>query len=100
MTQGMPKHTSGMPMTTMPSAHSRNVYASIYAASLSTSAMLAIAEDVRQQLHRNAKARLRAWGYLVTAIFDLCCVADPSLTDNLGQERGLQIAAVVLKEAA
>lgn len=64
------------------------------------SAMLAIAEDVRQQLPKNDKARLRAWGYLATAIFDLCCVADPELKDNLGQERGLQIAALVLKEAA
>ena len=64
------------------------------------SAMLALAEDVRQQLPRNDKARLRAWGYLVTALYDLCLVADPELTDNLGQERGLQIAAVVLREAA
>lgn len=64
------------------------------------SAMLALAEDVRQQLPRNDKARLRAWGYLVTALYDLCQVADPELTDNSGQERGLQIAAVVLKEAA
>jgi hypothetical protein len=63
-------------------------------------AMLALAEDVRQQLPKNDKARIRAWGYLVTAIFDLCCVADPTLTDNLGQERGLQIAALVLREAA
>jgi hypothetical protein len=64
------------------------------------SAMLALAEDVRQQLPRNDKKRLRAWGYLVTALYDLCLVADPELTDNLGQERGLQIAAVVLREAA
>ncbi len=64
------------------------------------SAMLALAEDVRQQLPRNDKARLRAWGYLVTALYDLCLVADPDLTDNEGHERGLQIAAVVLKEAA
>ena len=64
------------------------------------SAMLALAEDVRQQLPRNDRKRLRAWGYLVTALYDLCLVADPDLTDNLGQERGLQIAAVVLKEAA
>lgn len=64
------------------------------------SAMLALAEDVRQQLPRNDKKRLRAWGYLVAALYDLCLVADPDLTDNLGQERGLQIAAVVLKEAA
>lgn len=64
------------------------------------SAMLAIAEDVRQQLPRNDKARLRAWGYLVTALYDLCRAADPELTDNPGQERGLQIAALVLKEAA
>lgn len=64
------------------------------------SAMLAIAEDVRQQLPRNDKARLRAWGYLVTALYDLCQVADPELTDNEGQERGLRIAAVVLREAA
>jgi len=64
------------------------------------SAMLALAEDVRQQLPKNDKARLRAWGYLVTALYDLCLVADPDLSDSLGQERGLQIAAVVLKEAA
>lgn len=64
------------------------------------SAMLVIAEDVRQQLPKNDKARLRAWGYLVTALYDLCRVADPELTDNPGQERGLQIAALVLKEAA
>ena len=64
------------------------------------SAMLAIAEDVRQQLPRNDKRRLRAWGYLVAALYDLCQVADPELTDNEGQERGLRIAAVVLKEAA
>ena len=64
------------------------------------SAMLALAEDVRQQLPKNDKGRLRAWGYLVTAIYDLCLVADPELTDKQGQERGLQIAAVVLKEAA
>ena len=64
------------------------------------SAMLALAEDVRQQLPRNDRKRLRAWGYLVAALYDLCLVADPDLTDNLGQERGLQIAAVVLKEAA
>ena len=64
------------------------------------SAMLAIAEDVRQQLPKNDKARLRAWGYLVAALYDLCQVADPELTDNEGQERGLQIAALVLKEAA
>lgn len=64
------------------------------------SAMLALAEDVRQQLPRNDKKRLRAWGYLVTALYDLCQVADPELTDNEGQERGLQIAAVVLREAA
>lgn len=64
------------------------------------SAMLALAEDVRQQLPKNDKARLRAWGYLVAALYDLCLVADPELTDNAGQERGLRIAAVVLKEAA
>lgn len=64
------------------------------------SAMLALAEDVRQQLPRNDRKRLRAWGYLVTALYDLCLVADPDLSDNQGQERGLQIAAVVLKEAA
>jgi len=64
------------------------------------SAMLALAEDVRQQLPRNDRKRLRAWGYLVTALYDLCLVADPDLTDKQGQERGLQIAAVVLKEAA
>lgn len=64
------------------------------------SAMLAIAEDVRQQLPRNDRQRLRAWGYLVAALYDLCQVADPLLTDNEGQERGLRIAAVVLKEAA
>ena len=64
------------------------------------SAMLAIAEDVRQQLPRNDRQRLRAWGYLVTALYDLCLVADPELTDNEGQERGLRIATAVLKEAA
>jgi len=64
------------------------------------SAMLAIAEDVRQQLPRNDRQRTRAWGYLVTALYDLCLVSDPELTDNEGQDRGLQIAAVVLKEAA
>ena len=64
------------------------------------SAMLAIAEDVRQQLPRNDKARIRAWGYLVAALYDPCKVADPELTDNEGQERGLQIAALVIKEAA
>lgn len=64
------------------------------------SAMLAIAVDVFEQLPRNDKARLRAWGYLVTALYDLCQVADPELTDNEGQERGLRIAAVVLREAA
>ena len=64
------------------------------------SAMLAIAVDVFEQLPRNDKARIRAWGYLVAALYDLCQVADPLLTDNEGQERGLRIAAVVLKEAA
>ena len=64
------------------------------------SAMLAIAEDVRQQLPRNDKARLRAWGYLVTALYDLCQIADPELTDNEGQERGLKIAGLVMREAA
>lgn len=64
------------------------------------SAMLALAEDVRQQLPKNDKARLRAWGYLVAALYDLCQVADPELTDNEGQERGLRIAAVVMREAA
>lgn len=64
------------------------------------SAMLAIAEDVRQQLPKNDRQRLRAWGYLVTALYDLCLVADPDLTDNDGQVRGLRIAGVVMREAA
>lgn len=63
-------------------------------------AMLAIAEDVRQQLPRNDKRRIRAWGYLVGALFDLFKIADPDLSDRAGEDRGLRIAAVVLKEAA
>lgn len=64
------------------------------------SAMLAIAEDVRHQLPRNDRQRLRAWGYLVAALYDLCLVADPELTDNDGQERGLKIAGLVMRVAA
>jgi hypothetical protein len=64
------------------------------------SAMLAMAEDVRQQLPKNDKARIRAWGYLVAALYDLCLVADPELSDNPGQVRGLEIAKIVMREAA
>ena len=62
-------------------------------------AMLAIAEDVRQQLPRNDKRRIRAWGYLVVALFDLFKIADPDLSDRAGEDRGLEIAKIVMREA-
>lgn len=64
------------------------------------SAMLALAEDVRQQLPRNSKDRVKAWTLLVAALYDLCLCADPALDDREGQERGLEIAGVVWRCAA
>lgn len=64
------------------------------------SAMLALAEDVRQQLPRKDKDRLKAWTRLVVALYDLCLCADPALEDNEGQERGIEIAWVVWRCAA
>lgn len=64
------------------------------------SAMLALAEDVRQQLPRKDKDRVKAWTLLVVALYDLCLCADPALEDREGQERGLEIAGVVWRCAA
>jgi len=63
-------------------------------------AMLVIAEDSLRRMPANNKKRRKAWGYLVTALYDLCQVADPELTDNVGQERGLEIAGMVMEVAA
>jgi len=60
-------------------------------------AMLVIAEDSLRRMPANNKERRKAWGYLVAALFDLCQVADPELTDNVGQERGLEIAGMVME---
>lgn len=63
-------------------------------------AMLVIAEDSLRRMPPNNKERRKAWGYLVSALYDLCLVADPDLTDNVGQERGIEIAGMVMREAA
>jgi hypothetical protein len=63
-------------------------------------AMLVIAEDSLRRMPTNNKYRRRAWGYLVTALFDLCKVADPELADSVGQDRGIEIAEMVMEVAA
>lgn len=63
-------------------------------------AMLVIAEDSLRRMPPNNKERRKAWGYLVAALYDLCLVADPDLTDNVGQERGIEIAGMVMEVAA
>lgn len=64
------------------------------------SAMLVVAEDTYATMCPvKHKGRRRAWSYLIKALFDLCLAADPELTDNAGQERGIAIAGMVMREA-
>lgn len=64
------------------------------------SAMLVITEDKHAQLPRTNKDRRKAWERLIAATYELCLVADPELVDNEGQERGVMIANIVMREAA
>lgn len=64
------------------------------------SALLVVVEDTYATMCPvKHKGRRRAWAYLIKALFDLCLAADPDLTDNAGQERGIKIAGMVMREA-
>lgn len=65
-----------------------------------TNAMLVVAEDTLAGMPKNNAGRSRAWAYLVKALYDLCLLSDPELSDNLGQDRGIKLAEIVLEEAA
>lgn len=65
-----------------------------------TNAMLVVAEDTLSGMPKNNAGRSRAWAYLVKALYDLCLLSDPELSDNPGQKRGIKLAEIVLEEAA
>lgn len=65
-----------------------------------TNAMLVVAEDTLAGMPKNNAGRSRAWAYLVKALYDLCLLSDPELSDNLGQNRGIKLAEIVLEEVA
>ena len=64
-------------------------------------AMLTVAEDTLASMPRRKKdGRRKAWGYLIRALWGLCQVVDPELTDRAGQDRGVKIAEIVMEVAA
>lgn len=63
-------------------------------------AMLVVTEDTYAVLDKvKHKARRRSWGFLIRALVDLSLVADPEIDDHLGQERGVKLGEMVMKEA-
>ena len=64
-------------------------------------AMLTVAEDTLASMPRRANdGRRKAWGYLIKALWELCLVTDPEFSDSDGQDRGVEIAEIVMEVAA